>query len=494
MANHPARDLLRLASRVGQQSYGKSGAQWMRELTITHALAALRRRGYDDEPLARLKRHLMIVGPAAAGKSSASSKFLNKYARVVPTEGPPAPREEYDRALFACREAFLRDEEPDPRDWETVAPRMFEVTGRTTWEKMTGSFGREGEIVVSGLMGSDYCYVTELYQLLGALPQDIQKRAMDLYTVLEEGRSVVELIKGVTKVGGKRAESNLKTAEAWRMQYHPSMGRLEYTTQATFIACTTPIEKRDKNGEVAHILRELGFLSRYHISAYETGSGGQLDDMHKMFQKADPDDEWALRRALGLLWTTTYDRVCRPVEAQQAPVVAEVHDHAKWAHEAFGTEPHSFANNRVRNGLTNLIPMAASVRHSLNGAPPRFLVYEKEDVDVAVRETRIAMNRRIVGELPKYNPERVDREMEAEAMLVSFVRAQGISPTGYRIQALHTFFAQPTGSNGGRPNYKKAAEMLTICHDNHWLKPTDQRGSFKVDTQIIKQARKVEMV
>lgn len=227
-------DFYEMLQQAGWDEYQAPGALWLPELEIMYALSCLRRARWDDHDKARLRRHLIIMGPTGASKTTAAEKFLTDFVGA-------------------------RDFTETPAEQRHDAPTYFEFQAGTSWERIRGGMDENG-LQIPIAKATDVLLCGELMDFLGHTTSSRRNKIDSLNTFLETGKMTVALVKA------RRASlsgEDRKQIEKYGIMYIEDMGTLSYRVVIPFVACTRFFSD-DELQDVA----SSGLLSRLSIASW----------------------------------------------------------------------------------------------------------------------------------------------------------------------------------------------------------------------------------
>jgi hypothetical protein len=334
--------------RAGREEYGDAGSVWYTEMEITYLLACLKRGTYSDNPRARLRRHMMILGPIGDGKSTGSKAFLRDY-------------------IGAC------DILSAPSDY--IGPTYYSLESGTGWERARGTATGD-RLGVPWLPRADFWYCSEFMDFLGHGPASKDK-GEHLNRAFEEGDIVVALAK---LVGIQSTDAQREIMERFKIVFDANEGILQYRTNASFIGCSRPLAS-----SVRETMEESGLSSRVVPAAWNSNriqarttwwnGPGRVSSLQPSIRKFNE-----------IAWLTNFEIVPYPPK-DLIQIVQQVHDGPyRELEDDIGVPTSTLRTLRDYGRIAQLVTAAAVSRvvsKLTEGQYIEKLEYEDEDAKLA---------------------------------------------------------------------------------------------------------------
>lgn len=445
--------IMTTVAEAGTDHYGQPGALWFTDLQITWLLACLRRPSYDDNPYARLRRNLLIVGPAGSGKTACTNMFFKEY---VPSVEVPLAQPGEQRA------------------------RVLDLQGKSTsWERARG--GIEGSTFVTPLLlRTDFLVCPEFLSFLGRTPSVMEERAFGLNEILEESK-VVLAYKHMFRVKGQRLVEIQRQCEDLNIAFNTELRMMLYNVKCSFVGCTVPVPEKDQA-----TLDHMGLMDRLTVSAWEPTDAQYNATVARGFSNYSAQGP-TVRAFNDLAWRTRVTTVAKPPDDVRITVLDNVMRSYREISENFGVPTQKLISMRTNTNIDQLLTARAFIRALLEVDPteeaPIIERVQAIDQDAAwvIRHLDQLMSYKYNGAMKR--PVEVTSEDYLFTALVEF--GESLSPE-------ETAFSGPEWVKWVQTNRKRtmstAYEWLTRARDRSLVAPFRRGGRqfFKLSDDIVR--------
>lgn len=268
---------LNMAQIAGRASYRAPGEVYLPELEAMHLIRCLRRQRYSDNKQARLRRHVMVVGPTDTAKSAIVTHFLKDLCGAV----------EYGL------------DNPDGM------PTYTNLAGGASFEKLRGGVA-EGRIAPPMLHKVDYCFASEMFSFIGNTPPMMMQKIDQLNPAMEEERIIVNQLK-LAGVSEKEKDKFEAWAAESNVHYNRELNQIIYDCYSSFVFCT-----RFLKPDELQPMRDTGFLSRTVEGKWDPSQEILFHYHNDQFGEPDKTAEAYLRTFNEYAWKAEYKFINYP--------------------------------------------------------------------------------------------------------------------------------------------------------------------------------------
>lgn len=376
------------AEECGRVEYNTGGAIWYPEMELMHVLASLNRTHFDDNPQARLRRHVLLIGPSGTGKTSAMRKFIEQY----------------------CTSHHLLG----GANGDGSHPIHINLGEGTSWQRARGSIGMNGEVGLPFLMQANYYLAGELTDWLGHDQREMKDKVKAVNKAMEEGWTEVALVKGLS-ITGKALDRAEENCEKHGINFDRENKAFAYDVPGAFCSATYPLHESDP--ELWRYLEASGFLGRQSIAEWNPSDQALRAAYNQGFGN-DAERGEELTRFNAKIWSTKFEEVPYPPKKMLQRLI-DVYDNAYTEiEEDMGRDPKELRSMRDWNDCAQVLAAYAAIRlvddaddGGITAPTIETLNYKESDVMKAKRFIRDRCSRIYADSMGKARPTGKNKEI-----------------------------------------------------------------------------------